>query len=61
MHGYSPDITINRSVASVGWFATKNIMLKAEYVNQVYQNYAVTNILNGGQFSGEMVEASIAF
>jgi hypothetical protein len=55
------DITINREVASAGWFLTRNIMLKAEYVNQEYHNYAQTNILNGGRFKGEMLEASIAF
>jgi len=54
-------ITINREVVSAGWFLTKNIMLKAEYVNQVYQNYAATNILNGGKFEGTMFEASIGF
>ncbi len=61
MLGYAPDITINREVGSIGWFATKNIMVKAEYVNQVYQNYATTNILNGGQFNGMVFEASIGF
>ena len=35
--------------------------LKVEYVNQVYQNYPVTNILNGGQFEGTMVEIAIGF
>jgi len=61
VQGYTTDITINRAVASIGWFATKNIMLKAEYVDQVYRNYPTTNILNGGQFNGMVVEASIAF
>ena len=61
VQGYTTDITINRAVASIGWFATKNIMLKAEYVDQVYLNYPTTNILNGGQFNGMVVEASIAF
>ncbi len=61
MAGNTNDITINRAVGSAGWFVTRNIILKAEYVNQVYLNYAVTNILNGGQFSGTMVEASIGF
>jgi hypothetical protein len=61
MQGVSTDITINREVGSVGWFVTKNIMLKAEYVNQVYQNYASNNILNGGQFNGTVMEASIGF
>ena len=61
MQANTNDITINRAVGSAGWFVTRNIILKAEYVNQVYLNYAVTNILNGGQFSGTMVEASIGF
>jgi len=61
VHGYTQDITINREVASAGWFLTRNIMLKAEYVNQEYKNYPNTNILNGGKFYGEMLEASIAF
>ena len=59
--GNPNDVTINREAGSIGWFLTKNIMLKAEYVNQVYQNYAATNILNGGKFDGTMLEASIAF
>ena len=61
MAGYAPDITINREVGSVGWFVTRNIMMKVEYVNQVYLNYANTNILNGGKFDGFVVEASIGF
>jgi len=55
------DVTVNREVASIGWFATKNVMLKAEYVNQEYLNYPTTSIFNGGKFNGEMIEASIGF
>src|SRR3984957_9325650 len=61
VQGLTQDITINREVASAGWFLTRNIMLKVEYVNQVYQNYPVNNILNGGKFYGTMFEAAIAF
>lgn len=61
LQGVAQDIRIDREVASAGWFLTRNIMLKAEYVNQEYHNYAPTNILNGGQFKGEMMEASIGF
>jgi len=61
VQGYTTNITINRQVASLGWFVTKNMLLKAEYVNQVYQNYPTTSILNGGNFYGPMLEASIAF
>jgi hypothetical protein len=59
--GNTDNITIDRNVGSAGWFMTKNIMLKGEYVNQQYKNYAATNILNGGKFSGFMFEAAISF
>lgn len=57
----SGDITINRAVASIGWFATKNIMLKAEYVDQQYQNFQATDIRSGGNINGFMIEASVGF
>ena len=57
----SSDVTINRAVASVGWFITKNIMLKAEYVKQQYQNFAATDIRSGGKFDGVMFQASVGF
>jgi hypothetical protein len=55
------NVTITRMVGSVGWFVTKNIMMKAEYVNQQYQNFAPTDIRSGGKFNGVMIEASLAF
>lgn len=55
------EVTINRAVASIGWFATKNILMKAEYVNQEYKDFAPTNILSGGKFSGFMLQASVGF
>jgi hypothetical protein len=61
MYNTPGDITINREAASVGWFVTKNIMMKAEYVVQKYLNYPNTNILNGGIFDGYVIEASIGF
>jgi len=55
------DVTVNRTAGSFGWFLTKNIMMKAEYVSQEYLDYPNTNILNGGKFHGVMLEASIGF
>jgi hypothetical protein len=55
------NVTINRIAASAGWFVTKNIMLKAEYVKQQYKNFAPTDIRSGGKFNGYMLEASLAF
>jgi hypothetical protein len=59
--GNSQSVTVNRSAGALGWFMTKNIMMKGEYVTQNYQNYDPTNILNGGKFNGFMVEAAIGF
>ncbi len=38
------DISIDRSAGSIGWFITKNIMLKAESVSQLYKNFISTDI-----------------
>ena len=59
--GNSKDITINRIVGSVGWFVTKNVMMKVEYMNQEYQDYAPTSILSGGKVDGLIIEATIGF
>ena len=61
IQGNSTDVTVNRNVGSAGWFLTKNVVMKAEYVNQEYDNYDATNILNGGKFHGFMIEAAISF
>jgi hypothetical protein len=58
---YQNEITINREVCSIGWFTSKNIILKVEYVNQQYLNFATTDIRSGGKFSGFMVETAIGF
>lgn len=55
------DITINRVAGSIGWFITKNILMKAEYVKQEYKKFAETDIRSGGKFDGFMLEASIGF
>jgi len=55
------DQTINRVVGSAGWFLTKNILMKAEYVNQKYKNFQDTDIRHGGQFDGFMLEATVGF
>ncbi|MFI5219145.1 MAG: hypothetical protein ACHQNT_06615 [Bacteroidia bacterium] len=54
-------ITINRMAGSIGWFLTKNIMMKVEYVNQEYKDFALTDIRSDGKFDGFMIEASIGF
>jgi len=55
------NVTINRAVGSIGWFINKNILMKAEYVNQQYKNFAADDIRYGGKFDGFMIEATVGF
>jgi hypothetical protein len=59
-------IQINRFEAAAGWFMTKNVLAKLEYVDQNYKNFAqfngaTPNDLFGGSFKGLMFEAVILF
>ncbi len=55
------NVDINRLQLSAGWFMTKNILMKLEYVNQEYNDYPILDIHNEGKFDGLMVEAAISF
>lgn len=52
---------IKRTQLSAGWFMTKNILAKIEYVKQTYDGFGPADIRNDGQFDGLMVEAVIGF
>ncbi len=58
----SGDIQIDRFNIGGGWFLTKNVMAKLEYVTQSYDGdgYSGTKYA-GGQFDGVMLEAVISF
>ena len=55
------DVSVNRFQLAAGWFMTKNIMMKVEYVNQDYKDYPVIDIHNDGKFKGLSFEAAISF
>lgn len=55
------DVDIDRIQLSAGYFLTKNILAKVEYVSQSYDGYPDTSILYDGKFNGLMVEAVISF
>lgn len=54
-------ISVNRTSFGGGWFITRNILVKGEYVIQKYNDYPSGDILQGGRFSGLVVQGSIAF
>ena len=55
------DVKLDRFAVSGGWFVTKNIMAKAEYVKQNYNDFLPTDIRNGAKFNGIVIEAIVGF
>lgn len=59
--GVREDITVTRTAFGAGWFVTKNILVKGEYVVQKYSDYPAGNILEDGEFKGFVLQGVIAF
>lgn len=59
--GSGADISISRFQVGAGWFVTPNILVKAEYVTQSYDDFPTTDIRHEGEFKGFMLEGVIAF
>ena len=55
------DQSVNRWQLGGGWFVTPNILTKAEWVNQKYNDFPVNDIRNGGSFKGFMFTGAVAF
>lgn len=55
------DQSVNRWQVGGGWFVTPNVLAKAEWVNQKYNNFPTSNIMNGGQFKGFMISGAVGF
>lgn len=55
------EVSISRFAIAAGWYMTPNVMLKAEYVSQTYNDYPATDILYEGSFNGGVIEAVISF
>ncbi|WP_348822720.1 hypothetical protein [Flavobacterium aestuarii] len=63
-------VTVDRFESSIGWFMTKNIVAKLDYVSQNYKDYTQfvgnvptgnANNFYGGKFNGLVFEAAISF
>lgn len=55
------DIEAERFNIGGGWFLTKNVLAKVEYVKQTYDGYAAGDLREDGEFNGIMLEAVISF
>jgi hypothetical protein len=59
--GIRNDVKIERTAFAAGWFVTKNILLKGEYVTQKYKDFPSTDIRSNGKFEGFVIEGTIGF
>lgn len=59
--GYTEDVSIDRIEVGAGWFPTRNLMLKGEYVTQTYNDFKTNDYRSELNFSGFMIEAVVGF
>ncbi len=59
--GFTDDIKIDRTAIAAGWFPSKNLLLKGEYVIQNYKDFPTTDYRYEGKFSGFFVQAVVGF
>ena len=58
---YDNDVKIDRIAIAAGWFMTRNILLKGEYVSQKYKNFPTADFRSGGKFKGYVIQAVVGF
>ncbi|WP_216629168.1 hypothetical protein [Sphingobacterium lumbrici] len=61
LYNHDEKVNIDRLAVGAGWFMTKNIMVKGEYVNQKYNDFNNTDYRHNGKFNGIVLEAAISF
>lgn len=59
--GANADVSIDRMQFAAGWFPTRNLLVKFEYVTQNHDGFVNTDIRHGMKFDGFMIEAALAF
>jgi hypothetical protein len=60
-HSSGNDIEIARSTLGAGWFLTKNVLVKLEYVDQQYVGFDEGTVFHDAYFRGGMLEAVVSF
>jgi hypothetical protein len=58
---HNNDIKVDRLAFAGGWFVTRNVLLKGEYVIQKYKDFPTNDFRNGGKFNGYVIEAVVGF
>lgn len=64
LNNVADDIKVDRLALAGGWFVTRNVLLKGEYVVQNYRDYptgAGATQFTDGKFNGWVIEAVVGF
>ncbi len=64
VRGTRTDVTIDRTSIGAGWFITRSILLKGDYVTQYYKGFLATGANNrfyNGKFDGFVIQGAISF
>jgi len=59
--GFADKVDIDRFAAAGGWFITKNVLMKGEYVIQKYNSFPAADYRSSGKFNGYVIEAVVGF
>jgi hypothetical protein len=59
--GITEEVNINRFALAGGWFVSKNILMKGEYVIQKYNDFPTKDFRHSGKFNGYVIEAVVGF
>ncbi len=59
--GAQAKVNVNRLALAAGYFPTRNMLLKVEYVTQSYNDFPWADYRNEGKFSGLLIQAVIGF
>lgn len=58
---YTNDVKLDRTTFGAGWFMTRNVLLKGEYVTQQYKDFPTADYRAAGEFKGFVVQAVVGF
>ena len=61
LQGIANEVGADRTAFAAGWFVSPLILLKAELVNQKYNDFPTTDRRSGGKFNGFVMEGVVAF
>lgn len=61
LQGIATDVGADRQAFAAGWYVTPLMLVKAEYVNQKYNDFPTTDRRSGGKFKGLTMEGVVSF